>query len=59
MIPYTLAVGENHTYFISTQNEFIENDKIDEDMFLKASIDSLHPYDYHLCKIDWIVSKSC
>ena len=50
MIPYTFAVGEKYTYFISTHYKFIENDKIEEGTFLNPSNDSLDPYDYHLSK---------
>ena len=50
MIPYTFAVGEGYTYFISTLYRFIENDKIEEGMLLNASNNSLDPYDYNLSK---------
>ena len=50
MIPYTFAVGEKCTYLISTHYKFIENDKIEEDMLLISSNDSLDRYDYHLSK---------
>ena len=50
MIPYPFAVGEKYTYFLSTHYKFIENDKIQEDMLLNSSHDSLDPYHYHLCK---------
>ena len=50
MIPYTFAVGEKYTYFISTQYKFIGNDKIEESKLLNSSDDSLDPYDYHLSK---------
>ena len=33
MIPYTFAVGENYTYFLSSHYKFIENDKIEEGTF--------------------------
>ena len=59
MIPYTFAISEKYTYFISTHNKFIENGKIEEGTFLISSNDSLDPYDYHLKKTDWIVLKSC
>ena len=50
LIPYTFAIGENYTYFISTHYKFIENDKIDEGTLLNPSSDSLDPYGYHLSK---------
>ena len=40
MCPYTFAVGEKYTYFISTHYKFIENDKIEEGTLLYASDDS-------------------
>ena len=49
-IPYTFAVGEKFTFFISTDYEFIENDKIEEGTLLNSSNESLDPYDYHLSK---------
>ena len=51
MIPYTSAVGNKYTYFISTHHKLIENDKIEVGMLLISSNDSLDPYDYHLSKI--------
>ena len=33
MIPYTFAVGEKYTYFLSSHYKFIENDKIEEGTF--------------------------
>ena len=50
VIPYTFAVGEKYTYFISTHYKFIENDKIQEGTLLNSLNDSLDPYDYHLSK---------
>ena len=50
MIPYTSAVGEKYTCFISTHHKFIENDKIEEGTSLNSSNDSLDPCDYHLSK---------
>ena len=50
MIPYTIAVGERYTYFISSHCKFIENDKIQEGTLLNSSNDSLDPYDYHLSR---------
>ena len=50
MIPYTFAVGEKYTYFISTHYKVIENDKIKKGMLLISTNGSLDPYDYHLSK---------
>ena len=50
MIPYTFAVGEKYTYFISTHYKFIENDKMEQGTLLNATNDSLDPFDYHLEK---------
>ena len=54
MVPYTFAIGEKYTYFISTHYKFIENDKIEEGTSLNATNDSLDPFDNHLekCGID-------
>ena len=46
MIPFTFAVGEKDTYFLSSLYKFIENDKIEEETFLNATNNSLDPYDY-------------
>ena len=50
VIPYSFAVGDKKTYFISTQHKVIENDRIEEDMLLSSTNGSLDPYDYHLSK---------
>ena len=50
MVPYTFAIGEKYTYFISTHYQFIENDKIEDGILLNVSNNSLDPYDYHLSK---------
>ena len=50
MIPYTFAVGEKYTYFLSSHYKFIENDNIEEGTFLKATKNCLDPYDYHVEK---------
>ena len=54
MVPYTFAIGEKYTYFISTHYKFFENDKIEEGTSLNATNDSLDPFDNHLekCGID-------
>ena len=53
-IPYTPAVGENYTYFLSSHYKFIQNDKIEECTLLNATNDSSDPLDYHLedCGVD-------
>ena len=50
MIPYTFAIGEKNTYFISTHYKFIENNKIDEGTLLNTTNNNLDPFDYHLEK---------
>ena len=50
MVPYTFAIREKYTNFISTHYIFIENDKIEERTLLNARNDSSDPYDYHLEK---------
>ena len=54
IVPYTLAIGEKYTYFISNHHKIIENDKIEEGTLLNARNDSSDPFDYHLekCGID-------
>ena len=54
MIPYTFAVRENYTYFLSPPYKFIENDNIEKATLLNATNNSLDPYDYHVekCGID-------
>ena len=52
MIPYTIMLGENYTYFFYHRYKFIENDKIQEGTLLNATNTSLDPYDYHLKKWD-------
>ena len=54
MIPYTFAVRENYTYFLSSPYKFIENDKSEKGTLLNATNNSLDPYDYHVekCGID-------
>ena len=48
IVPYTFAIGEKCTYFISTHYKFIENDNIEEGTLLNARNDSSDPFDYHL-----------
>ena len=50
MIPYTFAVGEKYTYFLSSHYKFIENDRIEQGTLLNATNKSLNPYDYHVEK---------
>ena len=54
MTPYTFAVGEKYTYFISEHYKFIKNDKIEEGILLNATNNNLDPYNYHLdkCGVD-------
>ena len=54
MCPYTIAIQEIYTYFISSHYKFIENDKIEEGIFLNATNSSLDPFNYHLgkCGVD-------
>ena len=54
MIPYTFAVGDKYTYFLSSHYKFIENDKIDEGILLNATTDKLDPFLYHhgKCGVD-------
>ena len=49
-IPYTFAVEEKYTYFLSSHYKFIGNDKNEEGSFLNATNKSLDPYDYHVEK---------
>ena len=55
MTPYAIMVGERYTYFLYHRYNFIENDKIDEDILLNTTNGSLDPFDYHLekCGIDY------
>ena len=50
MVPYTFAIGEKYTYFISTHYKLIKSDKIEEVIFLNAKNDSSDQFDYHLEK---------
>ena len=54
MIPHVIMIGERYTYFLYHRYKFIGNDKIEEGTLLKATNDSLDPYEYHLekCGID-------
>ena len=54
MCPYTIAIGEKYTYFISIHYKFIENDKFEEGALLNAANGSLDPFDFHLgkCGVD-------
>ena len=55
MCPYTIAIREIYTYFISSHYKFIENDKIEEGTFSNATNSSLDPFNYHLgkCGVDF------
>ena len=35
MIPYAIMIGERYTYFLYNHYKFIENDKIEENLFIK------------------------
>ena len=62
MTAYVFAVGSRCTYFRSTHYKFIENDKIEEDLLINSTIDSLDPYDsmiFTLKNAVRIVLKSC
>ena len=48
MCPYTIAIGEKHTYFIYDRYKFFENDKIEEGALLNATNGNLDPFVYHL-----------
>ena len=50
MIPYTFAVGEKFTYFLSSHCKFIENDRIEQGILLNATNNSLILYAYHVEK---------
>ena len=54
MIPYAILVGEKYTSFLYDRYKFIENSKIEEGTSLKATNNSLDPYDYHVekCGLD-------
>ena len=58
MCPYTIAIGEKHTYIISIHYKFKKNDKIAEKSLLNATSNSLDPFDYHLrkCGVDSLKS---
>ena len=54
MTPYTLAIGEKYTSFLSIRYKYTEDDKIQNGTLLNATNDSLDPFDYHLgkCGVD-------
>ena len=52
MVPYTFAVGEKYTYFLSSRYKFIQNDRIEDGTLLNATNNNLDPYVYHLEKCD-------
>ena len=58
MVPYAIIIGEKYTYFIAHHYQFIENDKIEEIIFLNATNNSLYPYDSHLNKCGKEVFKT-
>ena len=54
MIPYAIIVGEKCTYFSYHRYIFIENNKLEDEILLNVTNNSLDPYDYHVekCGID-------
>ena len=54
MWPYTIAIGEKFTYFITFHYKCSENEKSEERTLLNATNCSLDPFDYHLgkCGVD-------
>ena len=48
MVPYAFILREKNTYFLHHRYKFIENDKIEEGLLLKATNNNLDPYDYHV-----------
>ena len=50
MNPTAIAVGVKHTYFLSDQYKFIENNKIVQGTLLNSPNHSVDPYDYHVLK---------
>ena len=52
MCPFAIMVGEKYTYFLSNQYKLIENDKIGEGTFLKATKNNFDPFLHHLGKCD-------
>ena len=55
MSPYTFAIGEKYTYFITTHYKLIENHKIEEGTLLNVTNYSLDPFEYHFekCGVDY------
>ena len=43
MIPYAIIVGEKYTYFLYDRYKFIEDNKIEEEILLNATDNSLDP----------------
>ena len=58
MIPYTFAVGEKYTYFLSSHYTFIKNDRIEQGTLFHATNNSLNPNDYHAEKVVKMLLKS-
>ena len=50
MVPYIIAVGDKHSYFLSKQYVIIEIGKIEMCTLLNDTNDSRDPVDYHLAK---------
>ena len=58
MCPYTFAIGEKYTYFLSIRYKFIEHDKIEQGTSLNATNNSFDPFVYHLGKCGVVSSKT-
>ena len=58
MCPFTIALGEKCTYFISNFYKILENEKIEEGTLLSATNNSLDPFVYHLKKCGEDVFKT-
>ena len=50
MIPYSIAIGEEIIYFLSSHCKFVKRAKIKNDRLLKTNGISIDPFDYHLEK---------
>ena len=50
MIPYTFAIGEKYTCFISIRYKFIEKGKNEEGTLINTTNDNLDQFNYHLEK---------
>ena len=48
LTPYSIALGDENTYFLTPHFIFFRRDKIGYDELLKTNENSVDPYDYHL-----------